>query len=78
MATCPTCPQCGGYLSDDHRCVGAWWRITRTMVVALVGAPFGVIAASVLAEQPSQSLLAVAGLLGAVLGAALARPNGFK
>jgi hypothetical protein len=36
-----TCPKCGGYLGDDHRCSGAWRHAARTMGVALVGAPFG-------------------------------------
>jgi hypothetical protein len=49
----------------------------RTSGVALVGALFGVIAMSVLAERPSNSLLAVAGLLGAVLIGALWRASGF-
>jgi hypothetical protein len=72
-----TCPKCGGYLSDDHRCCGAWRHIARTMGVALGGAVFGVVAVLVLAEHPSKSLLVVAGLLGAVLVTALWRATGF-
>jgi hypothetical protein len=72
-----TCPKCGGYLSDDHRCFGAWRHIARTMGLALAGAVFSVVAVLVLAEHPSKSLLAVAGLLGAVLVTALWRATGF-
>jgi hypothetical protein len=66
-----TCPKCGGYLSDDHRCFGAWRHIARTMGAALIGALFGVIAVSTLADRPTNLLLGVAGLLGAVLVGAL-------
>ena len=72
-----TCPKCGGYLSDDHRCVGAWRRVTRTVGVAFAGALFGVVIVLVLAEHPSSSLLAIAGLLGAVLVTALWRATRF-
>jgi hypothetical protein len=73
-----TCPKCGGYLSDDHRCFGAWRHIARTMAVALAGAIFGVVAVLVLAEHPSPSLLGAIGLLGAVLVTALWRAAGFQ
>jgi hypothetical protein len=47
------------------------------MVMALVGALVGVIVVSVVAKRPSNSVLAVAGLLGAVLVGALWRASGF-
>jgi hypothetical protein len=72
-----TCPKCGGYLSDDHRCSGAWWHIARTTGVALAGTVCGVVAGVVLAEHPSMSLLGGMGLLGAVVVTALWRATGF-
>jgi hypothetical protein len=72
-----TCPKCGGYLSDDHRCFGAWWQIVRTIGVAFAGAVFGIVAVVALAEHPSTSLLGAMGLLGAVLVTALWRATGF-
>ena len=71
-----TCPKCGGYLSDDHRCFGAWRRITRATGVGVAGAVFGVVVVLVLAEHSSESLLTVAGLLGAVVVSALWRASG--
>jgi hypothetical protein len=71
-----TCNKCGGYLSDGHRCVGAWRHIAKMMGVALAGALLGVVVVLVLAERPSNSLLAVAGLLFAVLVGALWRETG--
>jgi predicted MFS family arabinose efflux permease len=62
-----TCPKCGGYLGDDHRCSGAWRHAARTMGVALGGAAFGVVAVRMVAEHPSMPLLAATALLAAVL-----------
>jgi peptidoglycan/LPS O-acetylase OafA/YrhL len=72
-----TCPKCGGYLSDDHRGFGAWRRITRAIGVVVAGALFCVVVVLALSEHPSKLLLAVVGLLGAVLVSALWRAIGF-
>ena len=73
-----TCPKCGGFLSDDHRCAGAWRRTARAIAAPLAGALLGIVTASMLAERPSNGLLAVAGLLGAVLVAAAWRASGLS
>jgi hypothetical protein len=44
--------------------------------VGIVGAVFGMVTVSVLVGHPPTSLLAVVGLLGAVLGTALLRTTG--
>ena len=73
-----TCSKCGGYLSDDHHCFGERRPIARIMGVALAGALFGVVVMLALAERPSNSLLAAAALLFAVLGGALWRATGLS
>ena len=36
-----TCPDCGGYLSDDHACTGRRRRALQTVVVGVVGGLLG-------------------------------------
>jgi peptidoglycan/LPS O-acetylase OafA/YrhL len=43
-----TCPDCGAYLSDDHRCDGRSKRRRRAAIVAALGAIVGLIVPSVL------------------------------
>ena len=71
-----TCPKCGGDLSGDHRCFGAWRHIARTASAALAGALFGVVLVLVLADPPSTSLLVVAALLSALVVTELWRATG--
>jgi hypothetical protein len=72
-----TCPQCGGYLNEGHRCCGRWRHVISIVGVALVGGLVGVVAVSVLVEHPAAAFVATAGLLGAVLVTALSRAVGF-
>jgi hypothetical protein len=72
-----TCPKCGGYLSDDHRCFGAWRHIARTLGVTVAGALCGVVVVLLLVEHPSMPLLAATGVLAAVVVTALWRATGF-
>jgi hypothetical protein len=72
-----TCPKCGGDLSEDHRCVGAWRRITRAIGDGIAGRVFGAPVVMALGEHASKSLLTVAGLLGGVVVSALWRASGF-
>ena len=66
-----TCPKCGGFLTDGHRCRGGWRRAGRYTVVAGVGALLGCIGALVAFDNPTDSLVAVVTLLGAVLASAV-------
>jgi hypothetical protein len=72
-----TCPNCGDYLSEGHRCSGKELRVMRMLSTALLGALFGVVTVSVLVEQPTALLLAVIGILGASLVTAVRRVTGF-
>ena len=68
-----TCPQCGRFLTDGHRCRGSWRRAGRYTVVAAAGALMGCLGAYVTFENPAGSLVAVITLLGAVLAPAVWR-----
>ena len=68
-----TCPHCGGFLHDHHRCRGRWWRRGREAGAAVVGASAGGAAAFGLAERPAVALVVTCGLLGAVLVTAVRR-----
>ena len=68
-----TCPKCGRALTDGHRCFGEWRRAGRYAVVALVGALLGYVGALVAFDNPTDSLVAVVILLGAVLAPAVWR-----
>jgi hypothetical protein len=72
-----TCPGCGDYLGEGHRCFGKELRVMRMLSTALLGALFGVVTVSVLVEQPPPLLLGVIGILGASLVTAVWRVTGF-
>ena len=38
-----TCPDCGGFLHDHHRCFGVWRHIARTIAVTAAGGAFGLV-----------------------------------
>ena len=40
-----TCPRCGGYLGDRHRCHGAWRRVRAATIAVCLGSAIGVILA---------------------------------
>lgn len=68
-----TCPQCGGFLTDGHRCRGGWRRAGRYAIVSAVGALLGYLATFASFENPAGALVAVVTLLGAVLALAVWR-----
>lgn len=62
-----TCPRCGGFLDEHHRCRGPWRFYIRTLTVAVLGALIGSLAVLVFNEQPATAFIIVMALLGAVL-----------
>jgi uncharacterized membrane protein YeaQ/YmgE (transglycosylase-associated protein family) len=68
-----TCPKCGGYLGSHHRCRGAGLRRLRTSGFGLVGAVIGFLGPFLIADRPSEALLVVTSMLGAVLTLAVHR-----
>jgi heme/copper-type cytochrome/quinol oxidase subunit 4 len=62
-----TCPSCGGFLDEHHQCAGMWRQRLHAIGFALAGAILGVLAVLTLAERPTDSLIVVAALLGAVV-----------
>ncbi len=68
-----TCPECGSFLTDGHRCFGVWRRAGRYAIVAGVGALLGWVGALVAFDNPVDSVVLVVTLLGAVLAPAVWR-----
>ena len=62
-----TCPSCGGFLHDRHRCRGRWRRRLRSAAWNLAGAGGGVAVSFAFTERPALGLIATCALLGAVL-----------
>ena len=73
-----TCPDCGGFLHDHHRCFGVWRHIARTIAVTAAGGAFGLVFVMALVEHPPTGLVVAIALLGAVIGAALGRATRFS
>jgi hypothetical protein len=72
-----TCPSCGGYLDDGHRCSGDRWRAMRTAGSTVSGALFMMLTVFVLIEDPSAWLTAGAAMVGGLVGFAMWRAVGF-
>jgi hypothetical protein len=68
-----TCPRCGGYLGSHHRCRGVGLRRLRTVSYVLLGAAVGFLSPFLIADRPTELLLLVTSLLGAVLTLAVQR-----
>jgi hypothetical protein len=68
-----TCPRCGGYLGSRHRCRGVGLRRLRTFSYVLLGAAVGFLGPFLIADRPTEPLLLVTSLLGAVLTLAVHR-----
>jgi hypothetical protein len=69
-----TCPQCGGFLGEDHRCVGLWRLRLRVWGTILLGGMVGgLVGVLVGGGQASWSALAIAVLLGMVIVVAMRR-----
>ena len=65
-----TCPRCGGFLSDNHRCSRVPRRLLRMSGMAAIGALLGVFLPLATFDRPAESLVLITALLGAVLFAA--------
>jgi hypothetical protein len=68
-----TCPQCGGFLHDGHRCRAGWRRRGRSAGATLFGAAAGALLAFALADRPPLALILTCGVLGVVLISAFRR-----
>jgi hypothetical protein len=66
-----TCPRCGAFLSDDHRCVGLWRGQLRTIAAMFGGAILSVVALYAVSDQPSAIVVAIGVISGMVLGRAV-------
>ena len=68
-----TCPRCGGFLHDNHRCRGRWRRLARTASWTGTGLAAGGASSFLFTEQPAVALIATCGVLGVVLVTAVRR-----
>ena len=66
-----TCPQCGGFLSSNHRCFGLWRNRVRWGSVAVSGGLIGIGVATLLSPEHPLLLTGIAALLGAVVVSAV-------
>jgi hypothetical protein len=64
-----TCPRCGRFLDEHHRCTGLWRRRARRVGVAVAGA---LIAVFVPFAFPGYGASPVASVVAALLGALIA------
>jgi hypothetical protein len=66
-----TCPRCGGFLDEQHRCSGIWrlrLRAGRDVLLGgLVGGTGGWLFLTVVNGQPSLASIVVTALLGMAL-----------
>ena len=72
-STVATCPKCGGFLNEHHRCRGARRKIGSVAAVAAVGAMLGFFASFSFVDHPTSPLMVVTAMLGAILAGAIAR-----
>ena len=70
-----TCPYCGRFLDTNHRCVGLSRRLARraarSAVAMLAGALVVTLFVFVIDGNPTDLVIAIGMLLGAILGQAL-------
>lgn len=66
-----TCPRCGGFLDEHHRCTGLWRLRLRACGAVLLGGIVGGLGGSLFLSafsgQPSWLSIAVTALLGMIL-----------
>ena len=65
-----TCPRCGGFLDDQHRCSRVPRRLVHMSGMAAIGAVLGIFLPFAMFDRPASSLVLITALLGAVLFAA--------
>jgi hypothetical protein len=72
-----TCPRCGGFLDDHHRCVGLWKYRLRAWRVLLLGGIVGGVAGwlifSAVAGQAFWLAVVIAAVIGILIVSALPR-----
>lgn len=68
-----TCPRCGGFLHENHRCRGRWRQYARTASWTGAGLASGAASSFLFAEPPAVALIATCSVLGAVLVNAVRR-----
>ena len=67
-----TCPDCGRFLSDHHRCLGVWRGRAHRLGVATAGALVGVFVPFVFPVYNGTPVaVVVAGLLGALVASVI-------
>jgi hypothetical protein len=66
-----TCPRCGGFLSDNHHCVGLWRRRMRSVVAMFWGAVLSIFMLYAVSDHPSGLVVSIGAVSGIVLGRAV-------
>jgi hypothetical protein len=72
-----TCPDCGRYLADDHRCSGKRWRSVRMAIIAVGGALFTMLSVLIAVGDASVWIVVAAAVVGAIVSAGVWRAVGF-
>jgi hypothetical protein len=62
-----TCPNCGRYLNENHRCRGGLRRFARAATIAGIGAVGGWAASPLLMPNPHPALVVMMAILGGTL-----------
>jgi hypothetical protein len=77
-----TCPRCGGFLDDRHRCTGLWrlrLRALRSTVLGgLVGGVLGWLVNSIAFGSASWPSIGIAALLGMIIVRSLIRGEPYR
>jgi hypothetical protein len=70
-----TCPRCGGFLDEQHRCVGLWPRRARSLggsaVAMLGGASVSLVALNMISSDLSGGTVALGVVAGMIIGQAM-------
>jgi hypothetical protein len=66
-----TCPKCGDFLDEHHRCVGLWRRRARNVGAMLAGAVLSTVALYAVSDNPSLATVAFGVVSGMVIGQAV-------
>ena len=66
-----TCPRCGGFLHERHRCRGLWKRRARSVVAMLGGAILSTLVLYTISGDPQGWAVVLSVLVGMIVGEAL-------